>query len=44
MSNAYRHCRAGGVALFVPDCVRETFVAETRHGGHDGETVVAFAI
>ncbi len=34
---AYRHCRAGGVALFVPDCVRETFVAETRHGGHDGK-------
>ena len=33
---AYRHCRAGGVALVVPDCVRETFVAETRHGGHDG--------
>ena len=22
---AYQHCRAGGVALFVPDCVRETF-------------------
>ncbi len=37
MCNAYRHCRPGGVALFVPDCVRETFVAETRHGGHDGE-------
>jgi SAM-dependent methyltransferase len=37
MRNAYRHCRAGGVALFVPDCVRETFVAETKHGGHDGE-------
>ena len=37
MRNAYRHCRAGGVALFVPDCVRETFVGETRHGGHDGE-------
>ena len=35
--NAYRHCRAGGVALFVPDCVRETFVAETSHGGHDGD-------
>src|SRR5260370_32621911 len=35
--NAYRHCRAGGVALFVPDCVRETFVAETKHGGHDSE-------
>jgi hypothetical protein len=25
------------VALFVPDCVRETFVAETSHGGHDGD-------
>ncbi len=35
--NAYRHCHAGGVALFVPDCVRESFVAETRHGGHDGD-------
>ena len=34
---AYRHCRAGGVALFVPDCVQESFVAETRHGGHDGD-------
>ncbi len=34
---AHRHCRAGGVALFVPDCVRESFVAETRHGGHDGD-------
>jgi SAM-dependent methyltransferase len=34
---ARRHCRAGGVALIVPDCVRETFVAETRHGGHDGD-------
>ena len=35
--NAYRHCRAGGVALLVPDCVRESFVAETSHGGHDGD-------
>jgi SAM-dependent methyltransferase len=35
--NAYRHCRARGVALFVPDCVQESFVAETRHGGHDGD-------
>lgn len=34
---AYRHCRAGGVALLVPDCVRETFVEETRHGGRDGD-------
>ncbi|MGC2494787.1 class I SAM-dependent methyltransferase [Candidatus Binatus sp.] len=37
VSNAYRHCRAGGVVLFVPDRVRETFVAETKHGGHDGD-------
>lgn len=37
VSNAYRHCRAGGAALFVPDRVRETFVAETKHGGHDGD-------
>jgi SAM-dependent methyltransferase len=37
MRTAYRHTRVGGVALFVPDCVRETFVAETRHGGHDGD-------
>ena len=34
---AYQHCRHGGVALIVPDCVRETFVAETKHGGHDGD-------
>jgi SAM-dependent methyltransferase len=35
--NAHRHCRPGGVAIFVPDCVRETFTPETRHGGHDGD-------
>jgi SAM-dependent methyltransferase len=35
--NACRHCRAGGVVLFVPDCVRESFAAETTHGGHDGD-------
>ncbi len=37
MSTAYRHCRAGGVALFVPDFVQETFAPQTRHGGHDGD-------
>jgi SAM-dependent methyltransferase len=31
------HCRAGGVALFAPDFVRETFQASTDHGGHDGD-------
>ncbi|HYN88630.1 MAG TPA: class I SAM-dependent methyltransferase [Ardenticatenaceae bacterium] len=37
METAFVHCRPGGVALFVPDCVRETFVPTTEHGGHDGE-------
>jgi SAM-dependent methyltransferase len=34
---AFVHCRPGGVAVFAPDCVRETFVPATEHGGHDGE-------
>jgi SAM-dependent methyltransferase len=33
---AFVHCRAGGVALFVPDYVRETFVPGTEWGGTDG--------
>jgi hypothetical protein len=37
MGTAYIHCRPGGVALFVPDHLRETFTASTEHGGHDGE-------
>jgi SAM-dependent methyltransferase len=36
IATAYAHCRPGGAALFVPDHVKETFVAYTRHGGHDG--------
>jgi SAM-dependent methyltransferase len=36
MRTAFRHCRIGGGALFVPDYVRETFIADTKHGGHDG--------
>jgi SAM-dependent methyltransferase len=35
METAYEHCRPGGVALFVPDFVRETFVAGTDQGGSD---------
>lgn len=30
------HCAPGGVALFAPDYVRETFRPSTDHGGHDG--------
>ncbi|HLH22426.1 MAG TPA: class I SAM-dependent methyltransferase [Chloroflexota bacterium] len=37
MATAFVHCRPGGVALFVPDCVRETFVPRTEHGGTDGD-------
>ena len=32
---AFVHCRRGGVALFLPDFVRETFTAGTDHGGAD---------
>ncbi len=38
LETAYLHCAAGGVALFVPDYVRETFQPGTDHGGHDGGT------
>jgi SAM-dependent methyltransferase len=34
---AFVHLRPGGVALFVPDFVRETFVENTDHGGNDTE-------
>jgi SAM-dependent methyltransferase len=29
------HCASGGVALFLPDYVRETFHESVNHGGHD---------
>jgi SAM-dependent methyltransferase len=35
METAFVHCRPGGVALFVPDEMRETFVPSTEHGGND---------
>ena len=37
METVHIHCRSGGVALFVPDHVRENFAPTTRHGGHDGQ-------
>jgi hypothetical protein len=36
MATAFEHCEPGGIALFVPDDLRETFAPSTRHGGHDG--------
>mgnify|MGYP001205299157 CR=1 FL=1 len=35
IETAYAHLRPGGVALFVPDCTKETFHEGTWHGGHD---------
>lgn len=35
METAFLHCAPGGVALFVPDCVRETFLPGTETGGTD---------
>jgi SAM-dependent methyltransferase len=34
---AFVHCRPGGVALFTPDYIRETFQPSTSHGGHDSD-------
>jgi SAM-dependent methyltransferase len=36
MDTAYAHLRPGGVAVFVPDAVAETWEPHTDHGGHDG--------
>ncbi len=35
-ATAFTHCRPGGVGLFVPDHVTETFEPTVDHGGHDG--------
>ena len=35
-ATAYRHLRPGGAAVFVPDCVLETFEPATSTGGEDG--------
>ena len=37
MKTAFVHCRPGGIALFVPDFVRETFVPGTDQGGSDSD-------
>ena len=35
METAFVHCKPGGIALFVPDYVREIFQPSTEHGGMD---------
>lgn len=37
LTTAYVHCKPGGMALFVPDHMAETFEPATDHGGHDGD-------
>src|SRR6185503_3518595 len=37
MRTAYLHCKPGGVALFMPDFVKERFRPSVHHGGHDGD-------
>jgi SAM-dependent methyltransferase len=37
MATAFMHLRPGGVAVFAPDAVRETWKPATDHGGHDGD-------
>ena len=36
LETAWLHCRAGGMALLVPDHVSESFTPEADHGGEDG--------
>jgi SAM-dependent methyltransferase len=36
MVTAFEHCAPGGIALFVPDDLKETYAPSTHHGGHDG--------
>ncbi|MCU1344827.1 MAG: hypothetical protein JWL70_1093 [Acidimicrobiia bacterium] len=36
MDTAFVHCRPGGMAVFVPDSIRETYETNTSHEGHDG--------
>jgi SAM-dependent methyltransferase len=35
IETAHVHCRPGGLALFAPDWVRETFAPGSEHGGSD---------
>lgn len=37
LETAFVHCKPGGLALFVPDHLRETFESSTDHGGVDGD-------
>ncbi len=36
VETAFTHCRPGGVAVFVPDHIRQRFEEASDHGGSDG--------
>jgi len=38
MTTAYVHCRPGGVAVFVPDHVADSFESTTDYGGSDDDS------
>ena len=42
MQTAAAHLRPGGVALLVPDMVRETYRPGTDHGGHDAAELTEY--
>jgi trans-aconitate methyltransferase len=35
IETAFAHCRPGGIAVFLPDGIAETFQATSEHGGSD---------
>lgn len=37
LQTLFIHCKSGGIALLVPDNLRDTFASSTDHGGEDGE-------
>jgi SAM-dependent methyltransferase len=37
VDTAFVHCRPGGVAVFIPDRIADTFEETTGHGGSDGD-------
>ncbi|MBP6015046.1 MAG: class I SAM-dependent methyltransferase [Alphaproteobacteria bacterium] len=45
MKTAFVHCKAGGVALFQPDELRETFRATHERGGHrEGDRALRYEL
>ena len=43
-ATAFIHCKPGGMALFVPDSVRDTFQPSTDHGGDDSTYITDYVV